>query len=562
VAHLVHGAGRLTYRQWQRDAAAVAAALAERGVGPGTRVALAFRRGSVPGFAACLAAVHRLGAVALLLPADDDGPERVELLRLGRCELALTSGPPDRLLPGAGIPVLDADDLLAADPADAPPSAAEPDGIATVVFTSGTTGTPKPVAMTHRDIMVGARSAGPAAEPAVLLHAFPLSVPVGQWAVHVPLLRPAVSVALPELDPATFLQLVEDYRATETAIVPAVAAAMADLAGTATPDVSSLRTVTVGSARCPLPALRTLRSLFPDATVVIDYSSTESGWAGTTLEYGPDYIPGAVGWPNAGSAVRVVDEDGDPLPPGLTGVVELRLPPGVPPRRYLDDPALTAETWRGRWVRMADVGRLDARGCLHLTARKQDFVNLSGRKVSCPEVEEVFEAFPGVPEAAAFAVDDPILGEDLGVAVVADGDVREEDLRRHAADHLAAYKVPSTIEVVEKLPRTRSGKVRKQELVELVRRRRERRRGTGGAAVLAELRRAVTEVTGTPDPPADRTLLDLGLSSIDVIRVHRKVADALDADLDITVLLGFGTLAELAEELDPGRRTDRTGTDG
>jgi long-chain acyl-CoA synthetase len=558
VAHVVHGSTRLTYGQWRRDAAAVAVALADRGVRRGTRVGLVFPRATVPGFATCLTAVHRLGAVAVLVPADDTGPERDELLRMSRCEVAVAAGVPGGTL--AGIPVLDAEALRTADPGQAPPSAADPDDIATVAFTSGTTDTPKAVAMTHRDIMVGADAADAAAEPVTLLHAFPLSVPVGQWAAQLPLLRPATAVALAEFDPATFLQLVETYRATQTAVVPAVAAAMAGLIGTSTADVSSLRRVTIGSARCPQPALEAVRALFPDAKVEIDYSSTESGWAGTTLEYGADYVPGAVGRPRTGSAVRVVDEDGEPVPVGETGIIELRLPHGVPPRHYLDDPAATAATFRGRWVRMPDVGRLDEQGCLHLTARTRDFVNLSGRKVSCPEVERAFESFPGVVEAAAFGVEDPILGEDLGVAVVATGDVREEDLRRHASQRLASYKVPSTITVVPELPRTRSGKVRKQQLVERARRGRRRDTEPGGATLTA-LRRAVAEVTGTADPPADRTLGELGLTSIEVIRVHHRVAVALDTDIEVTALLGSFTIAELAGRL-TAKRSAGPGEDG
>jgi acyl carrier protein len=229
------------------------------------------------------------------------------------------------------------------------------------------------------------------------------------------------------------------------------------------------------------------------------------------------------------------------------GTVELMLPPGVPPRSYLTDPVATAATFRGRWVRMADLGYLDTDGCLHLTARTKDVVHIGGRKVSCPEVEHVFEDFPGVREAAAFPFADRILGEELGVAVIADGQVSVDDLRRHAAARLSAHKVPTRIVLVDEFPRTGNGKVLKDRLTGLVAP--AARTGAGGdvAAVLLD---AVREVLGVPDATADRSLVELGASSVDAIRIYHRVTEAVGAEFDVALLFDAEPLAELAGRID------------
>lgn len=534
VAHVVPGVAELTYGQWRRRCAIVAANLHAHGVTPGSTVALAFPRGAIIEFAVCLAAVHRVGAVAVLLPADENDEDIARLLAACLPDLLVS--------PRAvgDLPALTVEQLSV--PAEARASAPVSSHTeATVVFTSGTTGTPKAVAICHGDLVHGVAPDAFADEPAgTLLHSFPLSVPVGQWAAQAPLLRGLRVVTMGEFTPLSFVELVSRYQATETAMVPAMATMLRDLPAAARSGTASMRRVTIGSARCPEPALRVVREVFPAATVVIDYSSTESGWAGTTIEYGDGYQPGTVGGPNPGCRVRIVADDGAELPAGAVGNVELRLPPGIPPRRYLHDPVATAMTFRGRWVRMADLGHLDDDGVLQLTARTKDVVDLSGRKVSCPEVEQVFESHPNVVEAAAYPVADPILGEELGLAVVTDTAVQVAELRRHAAAHLSAHKVPSHITVVTTLPRTRSGKVRKSELARLV------APAVAGSDVDTVVGQAVLDVLGLAVVPWHRSLAELGASSIQVIRIYHRITAALSVEFDVVAMFDDRPLSALA----------------
>ncbi len=508
----------------------------------GECVGLAFPRAAIDEFAVLLTALHRLAAVAVLLPADETGPGFGRLVAEGRVTRIVGPRAWTVSAPVSTVPVLAAEDLVA--DGELPGHVVRPGDTATVVFTSGTTGEPKAVAVPHGDIMFGMADRlpefadGPGGR--TLLHAFPLSVPVGQWAALAPLLAGLRVVTMARLDPGLFLELVDRHGVTDTAMVPATAAALRD----ARPRPGTMRRVIVGSARAPMPALRTLRALFPAAELVVDYSSTESGWAGASTVVGDGHRPGLVGAPNAGCAVRITDEHGAPLGPGETGVVELRLPPGIPVRHYPNDPAATAATFRGRWVRMADLGRLDDEGRLHLVARTKDVVSVGGRKVSCPEVEAAFEAHPAIREAAAFPVADPILGEELVIALVADRVVTEPELRAHVVELLAPHKVPARVVIVDDLPRTRSGKVRKSDLPALL-----APAAREEGSITGLLTRAVADVLRLDDVGPDRTLADLGASSIQVIRVYRRLSDSLAADFDVTLLFEPVPLATIADRL-------------
>lgn len=160
---------------------------------------------------------------------------------------------------------------------------------------------------------------------------------------------------------------------------------------------------------------------------------------------------------------------------------------------------------------MADIGYLDDDGSLHLVGRAEDFINTSGRKVPCAQVERAVEQHSDVQEAAAFALPDAMLGEEVAVVVTATKGTNAEDVRRVAGAHLPGHAVPAHVFVLDELPRTRNGKIRKELLPTLLPRPQEH--AAGSQTVEERLARIVSRILGVPDVDHTRTLLDLGAAS-------------------------------------------------
>ncbi|MDI5942531.1 AMP-binding protein, partial [Micromonospora sp. DH15] len=202
-------------------------------------------------------------------------------------------------------------------------------------------------------------------------------------------------------------------------------------------------------------------------TIVNYYTSTEAAPAQTTMIWDPARRD-AVGRP-VGGQLRVADADGNPLPPGTTGDVWLRAPY---PRAYYRDDAANRATFRDGWVRMGDVGRIDADGYLYLTDRHQDVIKSGAFKVSSLEVEAALHEHPLVAEAAVVGVPHPVLGSAVAAAVVARphadaAGLTLPALRAFLADRLADYQLPARLLLLAELPRNEGGKVLKRQLTGL-----------------------------------------------------------------------------------------------
>jgi acyl-CoA synthetase (AMP-forming)/AMP-acid ligase II len=167
--------------------------------------------------------------------------------------------------------------------------------------------------------------------------------------------------------------------------------------------------------------------------------------------------------------IRVVDDDGNAVAPGQVGEITVR---GTEPaRQYFKEEAATGQTWRRGWLCSGDLGYLDEDGFLWITGRIKDLIIRGGHNIVPGEVEEALFAHPAVVEAAVAAIPHDVLGEDVGAWVVMrDGsDVDATDLRAFLLERLADYKVPRSLQVVDRLPRNAAGKVVAHELVSALR---------------------------------------------------------------------------------------------
>jgi acyl-CoA synthetase (AMP-forming)/AMP-acid ligase II len=268
--------------------------------------------------------------------------------------------------------------------------------------------------------------------------------------------------------------VIRDLAPTWAWMSPAVLESVLE-AATANPVFAEwpLRVVRSGGAQVT-PALIARGEALWHVPVLNGYGSTETlGFIAS--EENPETIPrkvGSVGLPRPGLAITIRKTDGTLLPVGATGEITVRGRTVVP--GYLDEPDATAATFfPGGWYRTGDLGYLDEDGYLFVTGREREMINRGGEKIAPGEVDAVLRLHPAVADAAAFALPDTRLGEDIAVAVVLveGASPTPRELRRWMLDRLAPHKAPRRIWFVDQLPRTGSGKVQRLALSERFRER-------------------------------------------------------------------------------------------
>jgi acyl-CoA synthetase (AMP-forming)/AMP-acid ligase II len=376
---------------------------------------------------------------------------------------------------GAGMPTVRLDELVGIDgdryfsfPQGSPLDA---ENTAIILHTSGTTGLPKRVLLSHRALVAGARAARHRLELTtddVLLLTAALHTVTGPGNMLASLLSGGCCVAALALDPFAFPRWLSEHRPTWMVTTPTElnliheAAAASGVASVVGPE-SRLRIVMVGAQPLtPETAARAERSL--GASILERYGMTEVTYIAWSGPLATDHRRGSCGRPLA-VAVRLLDDAGRDVAPGAVGEVVVRgatLFSG-----YLDDAEANAAAFLpGGWFRTGDVGYFDDDGFLFLTGRIKEQINCGGDKIAPAEVDSVLSSHLAVAEAAVFGVTDRRLGEDVVAAVVLRPGMTAtaRELRRWMLDRLARYKVPRRIWFVSRLPRTATGKVQRGEL--------------------------------------------------------------------------------------------------
>ncbi|MEU0934741.1 class I adenylate-forming enzyme family protein [Embleya sp. NPDC005971] len=462
---ILSGREKLTFGSWHERADAVAAGLSTRGVGAGDRVALLYGNGDWIDYATAYLGVHRAGAVAVPM-SDRLAPAEVRRLLghsgaaavLHRAELT----PPDA---GTGAWAAPVEDIETYPGSELPPPAAG--DLAQILYTSGTTGTPKGVAATHANLAHGCTLDArrrPLGHSAHFLHAFPVGTNAGQTMLINALDAKATAIAAPRFTPGHFARLIERHAVGSVFVVPAMAIELLGTEQVRRCDLSGVRLLGSTAAALPQSVALGLSRLFPQAQIVNYYTSTEAAPAQTTMLFDPEH-PDSPGRPASLRDLRVTDDAGRVLPVGETGEVWLRSP--TMPRSYYGEEPDTA-VFSGRWVRMGDLGRLDADGFLYLVDRERDVIKSGAYKVSTLQVENALHEHPAVVDAAAFGVPHPVLGMTVAAAVVPTGNLTATELRVFLMERLAAHELPGHVLFRESLPRNEGGKILKRELRRLL----------------------------------------------------------------------------------------------
>jgi acyl-CoA synthetase (AMP-forming)/AMP-acid ligase II len=548
VAVIVDGGPALTFRAWDAQANAFARALAARGCSPGNRVALLFDNRAWVDYAVACCGTQRAGGVAVPISAQLPSAQVADVVRHCKASGVVHAAHLER--PGCDSWVESFPALLDAcddSPFEAP---LDPDAVAQIVYTSGTTGAPRGVVATHTDLTfayVRRLEPRPLAHSTYLLHAFPIGTSAAQVLLVESLYISPTSLVMARFDAERLCELIAAHRVGTVFLVPAMAIALLRSEAHRRHDLSSVLLLGLSSAPLPPAVAAGLVEAFPSATLIDDYATTEAGPAQTRMLHDPRR-PGSVGRPADGTGVRVVGANGRPLPPGAVGEVWLRAH-GVPPRSYHDDPEATSRVFVGGWARTGDLGYLDADGYLFLVDRSSDLVVSGGFNVSTLQVEACLHEHPAVAEAAVFAVPHPTMGEMVAAAVVPRAPLDTAELRAFLRDRLAGHQIPRWVAVVDELPRSLSGKVLKRKLRE----RYERQATTDGAEPRTEteqvLARIWAEALRLGRIGVHDDFFGSGGDSLSGARLVATIGQVFEVDLPMDVLFEAPTIAAQAERL-------------
>jgi len=476
VAYVNLGTGEeITFAEWDAESNRLARGLSRAGTTAGDRVALHLEGEHLLRWITAYAAIHKAGAVAVPTNVRLTGRELAAILSHAAPVAAITSTALEPVLTAAvadGAPVqflLTANDegawSAALDADDSPFQVSLDDGdLADIMYTSGTTGLPKGIAVRHRDTHL-IPNGEPPWSGAAWIHSSPLSSFAGITFVYNPMKMGMRGSYLARFDVDAWLDAVEQRRPTCAFLVPAMAQLLVTHERWDTADLTSLTLVSIGSAPLAPTIHRAVVERLPQATVTNNYSMTEAGSAFTFMPPGAlDTHEGSVGMVMPPTEIRIAAADGEPLPPGEVGEVLMKV--GMLHREYYRDPEATSRTWSGEWLRSGDLGMLDEDGYLYIKGRQKDIVIRGGNNIAATEVENVLYEHEGVLEAAVVGVPHAVLGEDVGAFVVTrPGHApTREDLQSFCAERLADYKVPRQVWFLDALPRNATGKVVKASL--------------------------------------------------------------------------------------------------
>jgi fatty-acyl-CoA synthase len=471
---IVHDGREYTYREVAARATRLAHVLAGRGIGPGDRVA--YLGPNHPTFLEALFATGSLGAAFVPLNTRLAAPELAYILRDSGAAALIWS---PRLTPvveelRARAPErwdLGLDGYEAAlstvepEPIDPP---VDPGETCMLMYTSGTTGRPKGVMLTHANVTWNTMNllvdVDVTSEEVTLVSAPMFHVAALNQTVLPTFCKGGTAILVSAFDPDGTLELIERQRVTFLFGVPAMFLAIARSPRWAEADLSSVRSAICGGAPVPEPLIATYRQR--GVTLQQGYGLTECAPGATFLRAGDSPAKaGSAGTPAFFTDVRLAALDGGPVPPHEPGEVQIQGPNVM--AGYWGQPEETAAALTADgWLRTGDIAVADDEGYLYIRDRLKDLIISGGENIYPAEVEDVIYQHPAVAECAIIGVPDERWGE-VGRAVVvlrAGARLEPADLLAFLDGKIARYKIPKSVVFADGLPRTASGKVLKQEL--------------------------------------------------------------------------------------------------
>jgi long-chain acyl-CoA synthetase len=464
----------LNYGLLEQAAMRVAAMLEQRGVEPGARVALMLP--NVPHFVVAYYGILRAGAVVvpmnvlnrqreveyylrdsgarLLIVWNDFAAEAAPAASEAECEcITVVPGEFEQTL----FQVEPREMLIERAPADT----------AVLLYTSGTTGTPKGAELTHDNLLRNCRASRDLFNlglGTVVLGALPLFHSFGQTcAMNTCVIAAGMLTLLPRFDPVKALEIIERDSVEVFEGVPSMYGAILNVPDHEHYDTSTLRCCASGGAAMPVELMRGFEQAF-NCQILEGYGLSETAPVASFNHPDRERKPGSIGTPIAGVEMKVVDDSGAELPLGEVGEIVIRGDNVM--KGYWNRPDATAEAMRGGWFHSGDLARVDADGYFFIVDRKKDMIIRNGFNVYPREIEEVLYEHPAVREAAVVGIPHDEFGEEIGAAVALKegASASTDEIRAFVKQQVAAFKYPRKIWIVDELPKGPTGKILKREI--------------------------------------------------------------------------------------------------
>lgn len=463
----------ITYRRLQQEADRVAGALSQWGIRPGDRVAIGMH--NTAHFAYAYFGILAAGAAVVPLNIMLTEAETAAILTDSGAKAVLCAGPFAEVVRAASNDVSTVEKVVTAESWDELGDHAVPsvdvggDDLAVLAYTSGTTGTPKGVMLTHDNLIANLRQQMAIPEAHVseddvlllvlpLFHIFGLNVTLGLL-----VLNQATGVLVDRFEPVPTLRAIVEHKVSVVFGAPTMYAAWVSVPGADQYDLSRVRLAISGAAPLATDVLRSFYDLF-GVRVYEGYGLTETAptlWSNRMTE---KPRPGSVGKPLPEVEFRLVDENGDDVELGDPGEVVVKGPNVF--KGYWNRPEESEAAFIDGWFRTGDVGVLDEDGYLYLVDRKRDLIIVSGFNVFPSEVEAALLENPKVAEAAVVGAPHGYTGESVVAHVVLEPgqEATEAELITDVQSRLARFKCPTSISIVDQLPHLLTGKVLRRAL--------------------------------------------------------------------------------------------------
>jgi len=538
--------GTLSYAELDQRANHLAHRLAAAGAGPDVPVAILADRSAE--LLVSMVGVLKAGACYLPLPVDAPRSRLAQIIGHAQAPILITDRDHD----------LDVPHVLRPEPGTCPvppSSAARPDSLAYIMYTSGSSGAPKGVAITNENVaaFVLDRVLRTGAPLRWLMHA-PHSFDASTGETLQPLLTGGEVVMLPPgyLDMAEVARTITSKKITAAQFTPALFTLMADHA---LPELAELRQLWTGGDRISPGYFQRVADACPDTMVANGYGPTETTVIATAYPMPPGHrLSGSVpiGYPLDNTLAYLLDRHLQLVPPGMPG--ELYIGGLHLGRGYVAAPGLTAERFVAdpfgppgkRMYRTGDVARWNTDGALEFVERADFQVKIRGYRVEPGEIEAVLESHPGVSRAVVIARKDGPGAARL-VAYLVPQAAPVEEVRAMAARRLPVYMLPSTYVTLEELPLTANEKIDRDALPEPGQSAASpQEAATPEEAVTARL---FAEVLGVPTVSRDDSFFDLGGHSLLATQLVKRISEAFHRDIGVPLLFEEPTVAGLAGRL-------------